>query len=672
LKTNCEDLDFDAIFTFIVRAQNELGIWGHSTDLQGFQLIDTFQIIRSLSKTPFFTNINSESKDTIMNALSIFQYYQGYSFIPKNKMTLPTIYSIIKSFGARERIYDLRTEKILKIIEACYTTTDYFTGFYGIDNYYNDYHTYRLKPVEFFNIGSHLYTEFTNSILSHKNTYMALQILQDISLLDEFESEIPLISAFNSIIDSQYLNNDSEFNGAFLLAENYQLLDPKIIPNTIFFENTYYAIQALKLIGNYYDFGSVKYSGFSISALYSYIMRNIVETNEFLYFQPKFTDSSEKIIEYTYYMIDILNDLYLYGLDNLKIKNYLLKELDYTNLRSFYYAYKISERLNLNIEFNTDLVYNLVNSLYISEIYEFKNCRTTHEIDQEILYFIIDLMKTSPFQIYTNIPDDVVLGNVISIETSFENLVIRNFGDSVTVFFENPSLGESIFEQQEDKTFHLNLFIPYDKKFYPELTGTIKILSHGEMLGQKNITINTNLNEWYAFSFKKKSDSISITINYSCRTKNGYIPLEECFIYAKVYNNSRLIGNTYLHRTIFPSYSSFHLNYTYPSEDFFLFDIYLQDEFHPDSKYIFSVNSSLGNIQSNDGLLSKLKISGSTIAFLSLITTILCTGSTYFGVKRIHSSIKGKNKDKKKETSKKKDDVSDRKTDGKHGFGEWK
>ncbi|MEJ2278274.1 MAG: hypothetical protein P8Y70_11080 [Candidatus Lokiarchaeota archaeon] len=230
-KTNFENIDYDNIFKFLLRNRNNLGLWGHSTDTQGYQLIDTFQILRSLYNTGYISNMTKESKDLIFNALSLFTCHDGYSFMAKTEPLIPTIYSIVSSFYQENRIYDLDIQDIFKLIENSYCNNDYYRGFYASCNYKSEFQSYRLKPIEFFNRGTHQHFTQINNLISPKNAFMALKSLIYIGKLDEFAKEYSLLDLLESLIKCQCLKDNSECYGGFFPIEKFQSIDISLSSN---------------------------------------------------------------------------------------------------------------------------------------------------------------------------------------------------------------------------------------------------------------------------------------------------------------------------------------------------------------------------------------------------------------------------------------------------------
>ncbi|MEJ2251610.1 MAG: hypothetical protein P8Y97_18385 [Candidatus Lokiarchaeota archaeon] len=358
----------------------------------------------------------------------------------------------------------------------------------------------------------------------------------------------------------------------------------------------------MEIIENYYNISSLTNLDFNNRALFNYINNNIGESSQYLYFQPRFASSSEKILEYTYYMIDLLKQLNLFDLDNLKIKNFLLSQLDYTNIKNIYYSYKISELLNFNIEFNGENTYKLISEIFLPKVKEFLSIPSSNYIDQANFYCIVDLAKNSPLRIQTVYPNIVSLGNVLSLGTTFNNLIIKYFGPSVKVILETPFSDNLDFELLNNETFHLNLYI------------------------------NTQLNEKYSYIMNDDdAEFVLITVNYSRRTSAGFVSLKNVDIYAKIYNDTIFLKRSYLYQENFPTYSLFTLQFNYNSEGKYIFDVYIEDDFYQNSSLLFSANMTVVYPILKPKFINTIAIPGSFLALFSLITTIFTVIFIYKG-----------------------------------------
>ena len=126
-------------------------------------------------------------------------------------------------------------------------------------------------------------------------------------------------------------------------------------------------------------------------ALLAYIERNIIEGNESLYFNPRYTNKAETLLENTYYMIYILNALNSFSKNISKIKNFAILNLDYTNIKNIYYSYQISKILELDIHFNTAMIQQLIQPLYSEPFHEFYLTSELKTIDQEVFLWVCEL-----------------------------------------------------------------------------------------------------------------------------------------------------------------------------------------------------------------------------------------------------------------------------------------
>ncbi|GAG75226.1 unnamed protein product, partial [marine sediment metagenome] len=216
--------------------------------------------------------------------------------------------------------------------------------------------------------------------------------------------------------------------GAFLPFSSYNPYPPDSKNDKIFLEYSYYAIKTLKLLTDYIDNGNFSELDFNRIALYSYIFENIVETTSTLYFDPQYTDDPVEILRHTYYMIYILKELELYDLNNEKIKYLVEENVDYENIKSLYYCYKISEILDLNIIFDVDLTHALIQDIYSESINDFFLTPEREVVDHKAFSWVCEIALNDDVRIDTTYLSSIILGSTNNITASLCNMILNDFG----------------------------------------------------------------------------------------------------------------------------------------------------------------------------------------------------------------------------------------------------
>ncbi|MFX0020594.1 MAG: hypothetical protein ACFFAK_12000 [Promethearchaeota archaeon] len=374
---------------FIFNNRNSWGIWEQSTNIQYHELIDTFQILRSLEQVGELSRLNSIETDMIVASLEKYFYLDGFALLSEDYTSLQLLYSLINAYD--DKINEFPISQLYQLIEsACYY--DYAEDgdmFISCTNMNFDSIIFRSFPVEYYSYG--IYE--IGRMQSHKSTFLALDTLNKISRLEVFELNHDLLDIVNRIIQSQFLNDNYINNGGFLPTYSFIHSTVEYQNFSIEFETTYYALRALELLADYLNLGNFLYIGFDVSALSTYILNQVEETASELYFGPCKDNEFDFTLENTYFGIYMLRLLNLYDLDDSKIKNFIIKHLDYTNIKNVYYSYLISELLDLNIYFEISSIQELIAGIFDSTFYEFYLSIERKKICHEALYWVCFMEK---------------------------------------------------------------------------------------------------------------------------------------------------------------------------------------------------------------------------------------------------------------------------------------
>ncbi|KKL28373.1 hypothetical protein LCGC14_2375790, partial [marine sediment metagenome] len=291
---------------FVYSHRNSLGIWDGSTAIQIHELIDTFQIVRSLKDAgKIGTLLSSDIEQIVDTIIEYYGSYQGFSLISIDYPTMTLLHTLVSSFDLYERVSELDLLEIYRLISEAYVYEDIiqYNGFYSYSNIGILRTPFRTFPIEFYSSGHKINNREIGYELSHKATFEALDSLSKIFKLDDFGHTYDLTKLKDDILDSQFLNTSySEQHGAFTYIYGYDAWFLDYLSKNIYIEYTYYAIKTLELLVEELNIGDITFLDFDIPALKSYIDTHIVETSEIVYFNPDYTNDITTIIENTYYM----------------------------------------------------------------------------------------------------------------------------------------------------------------------------------------------------------------------------------------------------------------------------------------------------------------------------------------------------------------------------------
>jgi len=612
-------IDKDEVINYILSNRNALGNWDASTQYGYHELIDTFQIVRCLKELDLINQLDLQEKSEVASSMEMYRQFKGYSLLSEDYMSLDLIYSVVNSFSLFDRISDLDISGLFNMLMTNYRGDVSIYGFLASTNMIQENVRFRSRPIEYYSLGQHIYTNSTDTLFNHKFTYMALDSLLQIYKLDDFEAQYDLMDIYNQIIDSQYLEYNYDNFGAFLAFEKFGT--PEHQNNFIFFEYSYYAIKTLELIANYLDLGALANLSFNQVALHGFIERNIIETGSTLYFNPQFTINAQVTLKYTYYMIYILKALNLFNLDTHKISQFVLENMDYGNILKIYYCYKISEILDLNIDFDLISTQNLVQTVFSDDLHEFFISSDFQEIDQEAFLWVCDLAMNSEFELNYDYEDSILLGDINTITVSFYNMIYPEYGPDTTVRFESPTLGVIELDRQFNTTFQINLMVPEEPENFPHVNGSLKIYKNSKMIGEAPVFFYTNINHVINNSFKKDGNKISFDVNISRALYSGYQPVDSSQVRADVFRNNVYIETINFSKIDFADYSKFTSYHEINGSGTYTYNASLLDEFYPEGCCLFTIQHIVSH-----PLPPPPEINGPILAIIGLAGSVTVVG----------------------------------------------
>ena len=580
--TNYGSIDRNATLSFILENRNSIGNWDQSTTVTHHELIDTFQIIRSLKNVQELSLLTVEDRNQIGNAIQLYNQDNGYSHLSNDYTSMNLIHTLISSFNLFDRASELNVQALYTQIKDSYiqTYTQPFANSFAV--YLTKSHNFvglRSHPIEYYTTGNKNYIDKISQLYSHKSTFFALESLKALFKLDDFALEFDLLDLVNDIIDTQFLNDTYyELYGAFTPLWYYQENRSEYLSKKIFFEYSHFAIRCLELLAEELGLGSINNLGFDITALYNYIDRNIIETPTMLYFNPQYTNDVETILKNTYYMTYVLQALNLFNKDSQKIKNYVLTSLDYNNIDNIYYSYKISEILDLDMAFDINLVQELVQTIYSEKYNEFYLTSNQEIIDQEIFLWICDMARNSDIGIDAHYSSILPLGDVNRMHVSLYNLIIRDFGTYISFKFESDQLGTYVFDKLDNNTYVKDIPIPISSESYPEITGILYAYEGPQKKAEYPISFSTTYDLNYEIKIENSPTSILFIVNSSITSSGKYYSLTAGEAYVHVIKNRKILETKQFSlQNSSEDYSIFTLTYTLPDKGAYEFEVYLDD-----------------------------------------------------------------------------------------------
>jgi prenyltransferase beta subunit len=588
--------------SFVLNNRNSLGNWDQSTSIEVHELIDTFQIIRSLNNVEAISYLLRNDREQIGNATLYYQSYQGFSHVSEDYTSLNLLYSIIGSFGLYNRISELDIQALYNMIKNSYINTpadQLSRTIYGYVLEGDITYWFRSHPIEYYTSSQKNYFHDNDQINSHQGTYYGLSALSSLFKLDDFASTYNLIDLISDIVDTQFLN-DSYYDtfGAFSSLVKYTQSESEFINARIYCDFTYYAIRSLELLSNYLGI-NLDDIDIDITALYTYIDRNMVETPTMLYFNPHYANDVETILKTTYYMVYVLHAVDLYNKNSQKIKNYVEGHLDYSNIKNIYYSYKLSELLGLNIEFDFHLIQTLVQDIYSDEFHEFYLTSERKQIEQEIFLWICNMARTSEIEIEAQYSDPCSLGGINHMQVSLHNLILRDFGTYITFKFESAQIGTYIFSKLSNNSYVYDIPIPLSSINYPTVEGYLRAYEGAIMKAELYVSFCTNYTLDYTVKSNYDLTSFAFEINASLMANDQYFPTPSGSSYMKVYRDNEYVHEIQATLQDFSDYSQFQLIYHPLITGQYRFDVYLHDGISGSVLLITSTTYNIDEIVKN-------------------------------------------------------------------------
>jgi len=587
------------VISFIISNRNILGGWDASTTVKYHELIDIFQIIRSLVNTGALSELIPSDKNEIASYLNLFSQLNGFSLISEDYTSVELIHTVISSFDYFDRVGDLEIQALFNLLDGCALYMGGPYEFFACTKLESSIAGFRSKPLDYYTLGYDKYVEEINAMYSHRETYMILNSLKKIFKLNDFALTHDLNSVLQDVIASQFMDPEYQENyGAFLYDNVASSSEWK--NKLVYLQYSFYAIKVIELIADYLGLGPITNLGFSELALANYILGNIIESPTEIYYDIMGSGSTEIALENLYYAIYSLKAINGYGLDSNKIKNFALNHLDYSNVKNLYYCYKISEILNLSIDFDAEQSHTLIQSIYSDTHREFFESTERNRLEQEALAWICEMAKNDNATIYARYSNTIQLGgsNLISVE--LWNLILSNFGQHEIIKLESEQLGTILLDKMANNTHQKEINVSIDPANYPLIEGELCVYDGEVKVDQFPISFETTVDSIYNYSIIKTKSQIEINVTASLIFASGEHPLYDGDVRTDVY-----VNDTYFKTISFASKNgskSTNFTFSYQPNDFgnYSFEIYMDDPYHSSSQFLFQTTFDYFNITDDE------------------------------------------------------------------------
>ena len=567
--------DTDEAFNFVKKNRNSLGIWDTSTEEGAYELIDTYQILRSLNGASFMGQFSSQDLESIDYGISLFEQYEGYSLLSREYNSLDLIYTISKTAKLFNRITELDIGSIYEHIFPSYF--EFAKTFHSHAHFSGPIENYHSFPIEYCTQGNRNFLGETGVRFGHEATFKALTVLRDLYKLDDFEIHYNLSKIIEEVINSQFLEETYSNFGGF--KPNSLTSNPDKANKKVFLKYSYYAIKVLELLSDYLELGDAASLGFDVDALYVYIFNNIVETPQELYYEADYSSDQTVRLENTYYMTYILDAIEHYNLDSSKIENFVKNSLNYESIESIYYTHKLKQLLDLNIQFNISKTQNLVKAIYAPKLHECFLDSNHTEISQGILLWLTEMSLEADMEIYYQHTTPTRLGYEFVLNVSLSNLILNSFGPYHSVKFTSETLGTLSLTVNEEGVYCLDTILPFSEINYPTFSGIIQVFYKGDLLAQQELQTSTEYNRSTSYTIMKQPYIVDLYASGYYETASGKRNLTNSEVYANVYMNESFVEVIVFTSNHSEEYSEFSYEYDISASGNYSFEIYLLDGF---------------------------------------------------------------------------------------------
>ncbi len=533
------------VLSFIFDNRNYRGGWEASTTVKYHELIDTFQIVRSLSNTGDIAHMSLIDKNEIGQFIALFSQEHGYSLLSEDYTSVGLLYNLVSSYDYFGRIGELDIQEVYDLLVGTVVEYGGIYDFFDCTGMDLSKISFRSKPFDYYTTGHHEFVEEINSISSHENLFKMLDSLKKISKLNDFASSYDLNIILQDVINSQFLDPSYPDNFGAFLVKNI-MSSPEWKNDMVYLKYSYYVTRVMETISAHLGLGNITSSyftnlGFNINALGTYLARNIIETTTELYFDAKYSDSEEIALENLYYTIYILNAIDQFSLNVSKINNFVANHLNYSNAKNLYYSFKISEFLDLNVDFDVVQTHSLVQSIYSGTYNEFYLTTDKKELNQDVFLWFCEIAKTDQIRLITTYNDTVGLGGANLFTVELVNLILSDFGQYTTVKLESSQLGNIVLDQIGNNTYQKVVNVSASPSNYPTVQGKLCVYDGAIKKASDSFSFTTKFDSEFTNTTIKSESRIQVTINGLHMFISGSEPISGGSMFADVYRNGSYV-----------------------------------------------------------------------------------------------------------------------------------
>ncbi len=178
-------------------------------------------------------------------------------------------------------------------------------------------------------------------------------------------------------------------------------------------------------------------------------------------------------------------------------------------------------------------------------------------------------------ELYYQIDNNATLGHSFHIEASLSNLILDNFGPTVTVKFESDMLGTIILDKNGENLYEKDIYLNLNPNYLPKINGNLCVYSGAEKIIEHPVEINTSIDIISELCYTNNSNSITVEFNYTVNASSGYTPMSEIDMYASVFLNGTFIENVSLESFQIGQKNYFNLTYGLVDLGSYIFDFFI-------------------------------------------------------------------------------------------------
>ncbi len=589
--------DRSATIQYVLDHRNTLGNWNDGTIGNNHDLWFTYTILRSLYNTGSLSTLSSEDINQIASSFDLYKNpIAGYSLISRDYTSIKSINSIIKSLKLEGKYNDLailEKEAIFnQIVDAC--VLNYFpeSSFTTQINMALESKNFRTFPIESNSYGNREIFQEIGMPHSHKAMYFALEVFEKTFKLDDLNDSYSLLGFVQSIVDCQFLEPGYDGNGGFLPNKELIYVPAENRDNNVFLEYSYYAIKSLRLLSNFLELGPISELGIDCDSLTEFIYRNILEDSTQAYYQPRYTGDSIDGLKNTYFALELLKMLETYLLDDEKIITFALQNLDYSNIASVYYCFKILDLIGEEYSFNCSLTKNLVQQLYYEGINGFYLSTKKTKIEPEALSWICEMANSEWICGESQCESLVALGTTLNVSASLNGLIYDVDSTDYTAVFESEHLG-SFSLLPSRNSFWQEIMVPISSENYPLINGKIKISVGGAIILNIPVTFVTFCESKESFNAELVYDgSVQFTASSQIIIGSECVPSgpHGYEVYVDVYLDDDFVECIYLNRTELEdeNRTNYCLNYVPSRYGDYYYEMFYEHPFQDNPELVFT------------------------------------------------------------------------------------